>query len=430
VLDSAACDVPGRIRIAVIDNGVETTHEDLAANMTAGWDYTSDTPGDDPNPEPSDAQPRHGTQAAGVIAACGNNDQGVSGICPLCEILPIRIDPIEAENALPVFYDLINLPELWADVVSASWGGQTTDELTAALNIISGTNPQAPGIPAFFAVQNQNEDWCGCGPNEQCDTSGIEGVIGVSASSNGDVAGLIGGFGSCIDLVAPTQKAQSAAGNVITTDLTTALTYTTDSNGFGGTSSATALTAGIAGLVLSLNPELTQKDVRNILQHTAEKIATVGGGYDSNGFSPRAGYGRVNAHRAVVPVVKITASANLVQVNEPFDVTVSASAPHLLSSIGWSMKHQACSLALDEWRTVDGKAFHEETWSGLKLTTPGQYTFIPNAKDMLFPLVDEYPHIASDAFSDLPEVVVTVQGTGPGLFGCTTPNPPTNLRSQ
>ena len=133
----------------------------------------------------------------------------------------------------------------------------------------------------------------------------------------------------------------------------------------------------------------------------------------------------------MVPVVKITTSAIVVQVNQPFDITVSASAPHLLSSIGWSMKLQSCSGAVDEWRTVDGKAFHEEIWSGLKLATPGKYTFTPNAKDMRFPLADGYPHIASDAFPMLPEVVVTVQGTGPPPVGCSTiPNSPTNLRVQ
>ena len=209
MLASTQCDVAGRIRIALIDNGVETEHEDLAVNLLSGKDYTTDPPGDDVNPTSDDAQPRHGTQAAGVIAACGNNDLGVSGICPLCEILPLRFDSIEAENALPALYDLVNLPELKPDVVSASWGGTRTDELTTVFNILSGTNPAGPGIPLFFAVQNQNEDWCGCGLGELCDTSGAEGVIGVSASSNGDVAGMIGGFGPCIDLVAPTQRIQS-----------------------------------------------------------------------------------------------------------------------------------------------------------------------------------------------------------------------------
>ena len=67
-------------------------------------------------------------------------------------------------------------------------------------------------------------------------------------------------------------------------------------NDFGGTSSATPLAAGVAALVLSVNPKLSRDEVRGILRATADKIGT---GYDAKGFSPRFGYGRVNAARAV-----------------------------------------------------------------------------------------------------------------------------------
>jgi subtilisin family serine protease len=67
-------------------------------------------------------------------------------------------------------------------------------------------------------------------------------------------------------------------------------------NDFGGTSSATPLAAGVAALVLSVNPKLNRDDLRGIMRATADKI---GSGYDAGGHSTDFGYGRVNAQRAV-----------------------------------------------------------------------------------------------------------------------------------
>ena len=71
---------------------------------------------------------------------------------------------------------------------------------------------------------------------------------------------------------------------------------------FGGTSSATPLAAGVAALVLSANPKLGSDEVRGILRATADKI---GAGYDANGFSPRFGFGRINAASAVAEAKRL-----------------------------------------------------------------------------------------------------------------------------
>ena len=77
---------------------------------------------------------------------------------------------------------------------------------------------------------------------------------------------------------------------------------------FGSTSSAAPLVAGIAGLVLSANPNLSAAEVREILESTADKIVdtdpdivlgTNRGQYDSNGRCDWFGFGKVNAARAV-----------------------------------------------------------------------------------------------------------------------------------
>ncbi|NJL48150.1 MAG: S8 family serine peptidase [Leptolyngbyaceae cyanobacterium SM2_5_2] len=79
-------------------------------------------------------------------------------------------------------------------------------------------------------------------------------------------------------------------------------------NSFGGTSSSCPVVAGVAGLILSMNPALTARQVREILQTTADKIIDPNpdpqlglryGTYDAKSHSQWFGYGKVNAFAAV-----------------------------------------------------------------------------------------------------------------------------------
>ncbi|PSN75862.1 peptidase S8, partial [filamentous cyanobacterium CCP4] len=96
----------------------------------------------------------------------------------------------------------------------------------------------------------------------------------------------------------------------VTSDRTQGLGYSPDdyTNVFGGTSSSCPVVAGVAGLMLSVNPNLTARQVREILQATADKIVDrtsdpqLGlqyGTYNANGHSQWFGYGKVNAAAAV-----------------------------------------------------------------------------------------------------------------------------------
>jgi len=73
------------IKIAIIDNGVSLTHEDLQANLLAGYDATGNGSwGGNNNGD------THGTMVAGVAGAIQNNNKGISGVAPNCKIIPIR----------------------------------------------------------------------------------------------------------------------------------------------------------------------------------------------------------------------------------------------------------------------------------------------------------------------------------------------------
>lgn len=117
---------------------------------------------------------------------------------------------------------------------------------------------------------------------------------------------------------------------------------------FGGTSAAAPLVAGVATLVLAKNANLTCQEVRDSLRLSCDKIGGVI--YDATGWHPEYGYGRVNAHDALL--------------NTPPDTT----APSVLSVVARSS------------RAVD-ITFSEPMGDGV--TDPGNYTISGPGKGTL-----------------------------------------------
>jgi subtilisin family serine protease len=79
--------------IAIVDSGVDPSHEDLKANMVAGYDFVD-----------KDADPRdeagHGTHVAGIAAAVANNGLGVAGVAPSAKIMPVRVLDADGSGSL------------------------------------------------------------------------------------------------------------------------------------------------------------------------------------------------------------------------------------------------------------------------------------------------------------------------------------------
>jgi subtilisin family serine protease len=108
---------PG-IRIAILDDGVQTTHPDLNDNIVPGFDFF----GNDADPNPNHANDNHGTAVAGIVAAeVNNNSTGVAGMAGKCKILPVRI--IENGFAVSVasIYRALVYAADNADVINCSW---------------------------------------------------------------------------------------------------------------------------------------------------------------------------------------------------------------------------------------------------------------------------------------------------------------------
>ncbi|MFL5732855.1 MAG: S8 family serine peptidase [Chloroflexia bacterium] len=298
------------IVIAIVDDGVDIEHPDLKANT---WVNPNPNAPDrngrnfydgnfNPNPfyfhQPFDQMEGndiHGTACAGVAAAVGNNKRGVAGIAYNCKILPVKIFGADALAPNDRVADAIRYAGLHAQVISCSWHSPWNPDVESAIDDVFATGRGGKGTLVFCATGNESQAAIGF-------PAAHPRAFGVGASNDQGVRAQYSNFGKGTAFVAPSSDPALGRLGITTTDVSIPNRgfnlksgYT---NGFGGTSSATPLAAGIAALVLSVNPSLTWSQVRTILRSTAEKIDAQHGNYH-NGISPQYGYGRLNAFQAV-----------------------------------------------------------------------------------------------------------------------------------
>ncbi|MDR2968478.1 MAG: S8 family serine peptidase [Tannerellaceae bacterium] len=299
------------IKIAVIDEGVDLTHPDLQGNLLPGYDATVNPPGG-ANGSPW-ANNAHGTACAGIVGAI-NNAIGVVGVASGCKIVPIRIayDRYDDGNWTTNETWISNgIDHAWrtakVDVLNNSWSCSSSYTKVQEAIYYATTNGRGyKGCVVVVCTQNWNSSTVSY-------PASLSNVIAVGAISyNGmrkspttpDGETWWGSnYGTALDVVAPgvkiyTTDIQSSLGDNTTTG--TAGNYYAS---FNGTSAATPHVAGIAALILSANPNLTQKQVSDIIESTAEKVG--GYGYTTTSGRPNGmwnnqmGYGLVDAYAAL-----------------------------------------------------------------------------------------------------------------------------------
>lgn len=291
------------IIVAVVDTGVELGHPDL--DLVQGIDVLAN----DNNPAAEDGlfggifgfTESHATSVAGVACGKGNNGIGTTGAAQLCRAMPIRylsdanlFAQPSANDAADAFNFAVNNG---AAIINNSWGPAVASPLPAVTKaaIDNATTNGRGGLGTLVVFASGNS-------SASADTNGYSayiGTLGIAASNDQDLQASYSNFGQTIDVCAPSNGGVTPG--IGTTDRLGAKGYSlgdyTDT--FGGTSSAAPLVCGVAALVLSVNPNLTWTQVRQILQGTADKIDPAGGNYNASGHSIKYGFGKVNARAAV-----------------------------------------------------------------------------------------------------------------------------------
>lgn len=293
-----------RIVIAVIDNGFDINHPDLRTKVFRPFDLWNQSA----NLSMGDPRFAHGTPCASVALAVSNG-KGMVGAAPNAMFMPVNGTSF-ANRATEQMFDYCI--ENGADIISCSWG--TTDPNFSLGSIKSEAIARAAakgrngkGCIILFATGNDDFDFVNF-------YAAHPDVIAVGASTSQDSYASYSNRGREVSVVAPSNGdwpilAARASWDVGIPEETGVFKFYRDGRDrgplykhFGGTSSSTPLVAGICALILTANPGLTAKEVKEILQSTADKIGSpseyVGG------QSPKYGYGRVNADRAVAEALR------------------------------------------------------------------------------------------------------------------------------
>lgn len=280
------------VRVAVIDNGFDATHPDMAFGSLSGWFRATPDLVDADFVHGITAMPgsKHGTACAGMIAAKEGNGIGGCGVAFGSELLAIACAPdqVQTQSTLAraltyaVRPDLEGIDGLGADIVCCSLGPNDAvwamrQVLADAIDFVSANGREARGAPIFWASTNGNH------PISADEVCSHPQVIAVGRSSSNDLDDG-SGFGDELDFLAPGVSVwlpTQGGAHAVTT----------------GTSFAAPAAAGVAALALSIMPSLTSAELRERLRQSCDKIGPLA---YAHGRNPRYGFGRLNALNALV----------------------------------------------------------------------------------------------------------------------------------
>jgi subtilisin family serine protease len=293
------------LKIAVIDTGFATEHPQLKGDGTKIKNsFNAALRISDPSPlfDIGGGQfgvHSHGTSCAAVAAGAWDQN-GLLGACPNARIMPIKLDVLSDEAIKSAFeHAFLN----GADIISCSLGYPKPIPLstfvTNYLRKVVKEGRGGKGLPIFFAAGNANP-MSNNMPRPVSDFAANPDLLCVTASNSLDQSSDYTFFGSNAFICAPTNGDPGVGISTATVDMDengVGMVYGYTS-GFGGTSSATPLVAGICGLVLTANPNLTLAELKDILKKSSDKIGGASQ-YDANGHSDLFGFGRINALKAV-----------------------------------------------------------------------------------------------------------------------------------
>ena len=276
--------------IAIVDTGVDLGHPDLKDKLVKGYNATGlsglfglGSAKDDNG---------HGTHCAGIAAAITNNGVGIAGMAPNCKIMPVRVlAGAGSGSLLSVAKGITWAADHGADVISLSLGGAGT------MQSLGDAVAHALKKNSVVVAAMGNAGHAG---NPISYPAAYPGVISVGATDAEDKIAMFSSFNKYCSVSSPGVK-------IFATTPTYDVWLTKNSQGkitknysfMSGTSMATPLVAGLAGLIRSQHPDLAPAQVKALLEKTADKTADMAG----SDWNEKFGFGRINALKAVTAAV-------------------------------------------------------------------------------------------------------------------------------
>lgn len=299
------------VTVAVIDSGINDSHEDVPAKIGRGryFYYQEETDPAKGRYELSDRPGRyysywssgdwtddvgHGSMVCGIIAAAANNGKGIAGIAPDVTILPIRCFTNTPGHAGGYTSNLISglnyAVANGADIINMSWG---VTQLSTPLQTAVDAAHQA-GCILIAAAGND-------GTVISQYPAAWDNVISVgSVDKNGRLTNYSQRVLS-VNVCAP-------GGTAATADRIVSLGYDSDTSYLTryGTSFSTPAVVGAAALLLQADPTMTQGDFLTLLNATSREVTEDDKG--NSAASRYAGAGRIDI-QALLDKVGYTGSS-------------------------------------------------------------------------------------------------------------------------
>ncbi len=286
------------ITVAIVDDAVLITHPDLIPNLVPGYDVADD----DNDPMPNVVAMSHGTHVAGIVGAATNNGIGVASIGHSLKIMPVKSSNVP-QTISDAYSGVIWAADNGADVINMSWGSEGYSN--TGQNIIN--YAYNAGCVNVAATGNDNM-------SSVFYPAGYNNVLSVSSTNSSDSKSDFSNYGSWVDVSAPGSQ-------ILSTYIGQNFAPTYASN--SGTSMASPMVAGLAGLVLSVNPNLSIEQVMNCITSTAQDITSINPNYVG-----QLGAGRIDAYQAMLCVQATVNAPPVVVINASSEVICPGSLVH------------------------------------------------------------------------------------------------------
>ncbi|WP_162657296.1 S8 family serine peptidase [Tuwongella immobilis] len=316
--------------VGVIDDGLQWLHPDINANAWqnpgdpidgidndangfiddfVGWNFRNNTN----NPAPITTDDGHGTAVGGIIGARGGNSVGVTGGAPNAKLLGLSLIGGGVTDPLADFKSLTYQVDDYVDIFNNSWGFVNTSKnmvfdplSTLAMRYGSENGRDGKGTIYVFSAGNSRAEGA---LTTYSSLTNNPYSIAVAALDHNGVVTSYSNAGASVFITGP--SSETAADGMVTTDLTADWGYNDGSEGvgpdyttsFNGTSASGPAVSGAIALLLEANPELTYRDVQEIIAQSARRTDVGNATWKQNGggfwVSEDYGFGLMDTAKAV-----------------------------------------------------------------------------------------------------------------------------------